>query len=58
MSVLQPGHSTRGTDIAQHFVRWAGVRATLHWGDWLVTSLYLVVDAGLVVARSCARRDR
>jgi MFS family permease len=34
-------------DIAAIFLRWAGLRAALHRGYWLVTSLYLVVDAGL-----------
>jgi predicted MFS family arabinose efflux permease len=34
-------------EIAAVFVRWAWMRALLHRGYWLVTSLYLVVDAGL-----------
>src|SRR5947207_1863380 len=47
MSVLKSGHPTRGSDIARHFVRWSWLRAALHSGYWLVTSLYLVLDAGL-----------
>lgn len=35
------------TDIAVVFVRWMALRAVLHRGYWLVTSLYLVVDAQL-----------
>jgi hypothetical protein len=34
-------------DIAAAFVRWMAMRAVLHRGYWLVTSLYLVVDAHL-----------
>jgi predicted MFS family arabinose efflux permease len=34
-------------DVATVFLRWAGLRAVLHRGYWLVASLYLVVDAGL-----------
>lgn len=34
-------------DIATIFLRWSWLRAALHRGYWLVTSLYLVVDAGL-----------
>jgi hypothetical protein len=34
-------------DVASTFVRWACMRAVLHRGYWLVTSLYLVVDADL-----------
>jgi MFS family permease len=33
------------------FVRWTWVRAVLHHGWWLVTSVYLVVDAGLSPAQ-------
>lgn len=35
------------SDTATVFLRWSGPRAALHRGYWLVTSLYLVVDAGL-----------
>ena len=34
-------------DVAQLFVRWTCVRAVFHRGYWLVTSLYLVVEADL-----------
>lgn len=34
-------------DITAVFLRWMGVRAVVHRGYWLVTSLYLVVDAHL-----------
>lgn len=34
-------------DITGVFLRWAGLRAGLHEGYWLVASLYLVVDARL-----------
>jgi len=34
-------------DITVVFLRWMGMRAILHRGYWLVTSLYLVVDADL-----------
>jgi len=34
-------------DITVVFLRWMGMRAVLHRGYWLVTSLYLVVDAQL-----------
>ncbi len=34
-------------DITGVFLRWTGLRAVLHRGYWLVTSLYLVVDAHL-----------
>ncbi|HZX07743.1 MFS transporter [Kribbella sp.] len=33
--------------MAQVFLRWTWLRAVLHNGWWLVTSVYLVVDAGL-----------
>ncbi|MEJ1110925.1 MULTISPECIES: MFS transporter [unclassified Kribbella] len=33
------------------FVRWTWLRAVLHNGWWLVTSVYLVVDAGLSPAQ-------
>ena len=35
------------------FIRWTWMRAVLHNGWWLVTSVYLVVDAGLSPADSC-----
>ncbi|MBI1813659.1 MAG: MFS transporter [Deltaproteobacteria bacterium] len=34
-------------DVAATFVRWTFMRAIFHRGWWLVTSLYLVVDANL-----------
>jgi MFS family permease len=34
-------------DLVTVFVHWTWTRALLHRGWWLVTSLYLVVDAGL-----------
>lgn len=34
-------------DVAGVFLRWKAMRALLHRGYWLVTSLYLVVDANL-----------
>jgi MFS family permease len=36
-----------GSDVSTIFLRWSWLRAALHRGYWLVTSLYLVVDAGL-----------
>lgn len=36
-----------GRDVAATFLRWTFTRAVFHRGYWLVTSLYLVVDAGL-----------
>ncbi|MGH2599639.1 MAG: MFS transporter [Dehalococcoidia bacterium] len=39
--------SSNGPDIATVFLRWSWLRAALHRGFWLVTSLYLVIDAGL-----------
>ncbi|MFF0271478.1 MFS transporter [Kribbella sp. NPDC004536] len=33
--------------MQQVFIRWTWLRAVLHNGWWLVTSVYLVVDAGL-----------
>lgn len=34
-------------DITVPYLRWALLRAILHRGYWLVTSIYLVLDAGL-----------
>lgn len=34
-------------DVSSLYIRWTAVRALFHRGWWLVTSLYLVVDAGL-----------
>ena len=34
-------------DVAATFLRWTFLRATFHRGYWLVTSLYLVVEADL-----------
>jgi MFS transporter, DHA3 family, tetracycline resistance protein len=36
-----------GPDLVAVFLRWMWWRAVLHNGWWLVTSVYLVVDAGL-----------
>jgi predicted MFS family arabinose efflux permease len=36
-----------GPDLVAVFLRWIWWRALLHKGWWLVTSVYLVVDAGL-----------
>jgi hypothetical protein len=36
-----------GADLVAIFLRWMWWRAVLHNGWWLVTSVYLVVDAGL-----------
>jgi MFS family permease len=38
---------TGGPDLVAVFLRWIWWRALLHNGWWLVTSVYLVVDAGL-----------
>jgi hypothetical protein len=38
---------SRGPDLVAVFLRWTWWRAALHKGWWLVTSVYLVVDAGL-----------
>lgn len=37
-------------DLVTTFLRWTFLRAFLHRGWWLVTSVYLVVDAGLSAA--------
>jgi hypothetical protein len=37
-------------DIARAFLRWSAMRAALHRGWWLVTAVYLVVDARLDAA--------
>ncbi|HWD79753.1 MAG TPA: MFS transporter [Kribbella sp.] len=37
--------------MRQVFIRWTWMRAVLHSGWWLVTSVYLVVDAGLSPAQ-------
>jgi MFS family permease len=37
--------------LADTFVHWTWLRAALHNGWWLVTSIYLVVDAGLSAAQ-------
>ncbi|MCO1654491.1 MFS transporter [Pseudonocardia humida] len=52
----------REVDTVRAFLRWTGLRAGLHRGWWLVTSVYLVVDArldaagpvGVAVAQSAA----
>jgi MFS family permease len=38
-------------DLAAIFLRWVWLRALLHRGWWLVTSVYLVIDAGLSPAQ-------
>ncbi|WP_232828874.1 MFS transporter [Kribbella monticola] len=38
-------------DLVAAFVHWTWMRALLHRGWWLVTSVYLVVDAGLTAAQ-------
>ncbi|MDG4827663.1 MFS transporter [Asanoa sp. WMMD1127] len=38
------------TDLGAGYVRWIAARAVLHRGWWLVTSVYLVVDARLSAA--------
>ena len=38
-------------DVATTFVRWSTTRAVFHRGWWLVTSLYLVVEADLSAAQ-------
>ncbi|GAB3821277.1 hypothetical protein GCM10028799_32430 [Kribbella italica] len=40
--------------LTRAFVRWNWVRAVLHNGWWLVTSVYLVLDAGLSAAQIVA----
>jgi MFS family permease len=40
-----------GSDIVTVYLRWIWWRAVLHNGWWLVTSIYLVVDAGLSPSR-------
>lgn len=40
-----PSQPTR--DVAATFLRWSTTRAVFHRGWWLLTSLYLVVEAGL-----------
>lgn len=43
----QPARPLLGTDPASVYLRWIWWRAVLHRGWWLVTSVYLVVDARL-----------
>ena len=38
-------------DLAAVFVRWTWSRAVFHRGWWLVTSVYLVVDAHLAASQ-------
>ena len=38
-------------DVVLVFLRWTGIRAVFHNGWWLVTSVYLVVDAHLTASR-------
>ncbi|MFE2636277.1 MFS transporter [Streptomyces scopuliridis] len=42
---------TRAPDLVVVFLRWTWARAVLHNGWWLVTSVYLVVDAQLTTAQ-------
>jgi MFS family permease len=41
------GHPAPEPDVAAIFLRWSTLRTAFHRGYWLVTSLYLVVDADL-----------
>ena len=41
------GDSPGSRDVAATYLRWTFLRATCHRGYWLVTSLYLVVEADL-----------
>ncbi len=43
-----PSQPTR--DVAATFLRWSTTRAVFHRGWWLLTSLYLVVEAGLTAS--------
>ncbi|MEV6493104.1 MFS transporter [Actinoplanes sp. NPDC051633] len=43
--------SGAGPDLGATFVRWVFCRAVLHRGWWLVTSIYLVVDARLTASQ-------
>ena len=45
--VVNAARERAGTDVAQAYRRWMGLRAACHRGWWLVASLYLVVVAGL-----------
>ncbi|MEO8286301.1 MAG: hypothetical protein ABI670_07665 [Chloroflexota bacterium] len=45
--MVQSEAPMRRSDFTADFLRWAGFGALLHRGYWLVTSLYLVLDAGL-----------
>jgi MFS family permease len=44
---VDAGKTDDDSDLAAVFLRWIWWRALLHKGWWLVTSVYLVVDAGL-----------
>ncbi|MGC4941163.1 MFS transporter [Kribbella sp. DT2] len=46
--------SSREDVLTRAFVRWNWARAVLHNGWWLVTSVYLVLDAGLSAAQIVA----
>lgn len=46
-----PNSVTRAQDLVVVFLRWTWARAVLHNGWWLVTSVYLVVDAQLTAAQ-------
>lgn len=46
--------NSRQDALTRAFVRWNWARAVLHNGWWLVTSVYLVVDAGLSAAQIVA----
>jgi MFS family permease len=45
------GDVMRAADITAAFLLWSWTRAALHRGYWLVTSLYLILDAGLSPAQ-------
>ncbi|MEV6286874.1 MFS transporter [Kribbella sp. NPDC051770] len=47
-------HTSPPDALIRAFVRWNWARAVLHNGWWLVTSVYLVVDAGLSAAQIVA----
>jgi MFS family permease len=49
--VPHPPSSAPEPDLARIYVRWIWWRAVLHRGWWLVTSVYLVVDAHLTGAQ-------
>jgi len=48
---LRPPPELSGRDVATTFIWWSSIHAVFHRGWWLVTSLYLVVDAELSAAQ-------